>query len=72
VTLSLFGEIIFKALEEDREERYQGMNDLLVDLRPLKKRIDFEAEFERSHGAEATSRNKGQDAAEQFPDCIFQ
>jgi eukaryotic-like serine/threonine-protein kinase len=41
-------EIILKALEKDREERYQTVKDLLVDLRKLKKRIDFETETERS------------------------
>jgi serine/threonine protein kinase len=41
-------EIAAKALEKDREERYQGVRDLLVDLRRLKKRLEFEAEMERS------------------------
>ncbi|MDQ3820809.1 MAG: serine/threonine protein kinase [Acidobacteriota bacterium] len=41
-------EIVEKTLEKDREERYQGVNDLLVDLRRLKKRMEFEAEMERS------------------------
>jgi serine/threonine protein kinase/Tol biopolymer transport system component len=41
-------EITAKALEKDREERYQGIKDLLVDLRRLKKRMEFAAEMERS------------------------
>jgi serine/threonine protein kinase/Tol biopolymer transport system component len=41
-------EVVTKALEKDREERYQGIRDLLVDLRKLKKRIEFQAELERS------------------------
>ena len=41
-------EIISKALEKDRDERYQTIKDLLVDLRRLKKRLDFESEAERS------------------------
>ncbi|MBD0372636.1 MAG: PD40 domain-containing protein [Pyrinomonadaceae bacterium] len=41
-------EITAKALEKDREERYQGVKDLLVDLRRLKKRMEFEAEMGRS------------------------
>ena len=41
-------EIISKALEKDRDERYQTIKDLLVDLRRLKKRLDFESEVERS------------------------
>ena len=41
-------EIITKALEKDRDERYQTIKDLLVDLRRLKKRLDFESEADRS------------------------
>ena len=41
-------EIVLKALEKDREERYQVVKDLLIDLRRLKKRLEFEAELERS------------------------
>ena len=35
-------EIVAKALEKDREERYQTVKDLLVDMRRLRKRLDFE------------------------------
>jgi eukaryotic-like serine/threonine-protein kinase len=41
-------DIVGKCLEKDREERYQTIKDLLVDLRRLKKKLDFEAEKERS------------------------
>ena len=41
-------EIIVKALEKDRDDRYQTVKDLLVDLRRLKKRLDFESEADRS------------------------
>jgi eukaryotic-like serine/threonine-protein kinase len=41
-------EIVAKALEKDREERYQTVKDLLVDVRRLRKRLEFEAELERS------------------------
>ena len=41
-------EIVTKALEKDRDERYQTVKDLLVDLRRLKKRLDFESETDRS------------------------
>ena len=40
--------IVCKALEKDREDRYQGIKDLLVDLRKLKRRLDFEAETART------------------------
>ena len=51
-------EVVTKALEKDRDERYQGIRDLLVDLRKLKKTIEFEAELERS---ETTSLPKTPD-----------
>lgn len=38
-------EIVGKALEKDKEERYQDVRDLLVDLRRLKKRLELEAEL---------------------------
>jgi serine/threonine protein kinase/Tol biopolymer transport system component len=41
--------IVMKALEKDRDERYQTAKDFLADLRRLKKRVDFEAELDRSH-----------------------
>lgn len=41
-------EIVTKTLEKDRDERYQTIKDLLVDLRRLKKRLDFESETDRS------------------------
>lgn len=41
-------EIVSKSLEKDADDRYQTIKDLLVDLRRLKKRLDFESEKERS------------------------
>ena len=40
--------ITAKALAKEREERYQSAKDLLIDLRHLKKRLEVEAELERS------------------------
>jgi Tol biopolymer transport system component len=40
--------IIAKALEKDREERYQVVKDLLLDVKRLKQRLEFEAELARS------------------------
>jgi serine/threonine-protein kinase len=40
--------IITKALEKDREERYQTTKDLLIDLKRLKRRIEIDNEIERS------------------------
>jgi serine/threonine-protein kinase len=40
--------IVDKALRKDREERYQVIKDMLLDLRTLKHQMEFEAELERS------------------------
>ncbi len=41
-------QIVNQMLRKDREERYQTANDLLTDLKSLQKRLDFEAELERT------------------------
>jgi serine/threonine protein kinase/Tol biopolymer transport system component len=45
-------DIVGKCLEKDREERYQTIKDLLVDLRRLKRKLDFEVEKKRSGSSE--------------------
>src|SRR5438552_18084286 len=40
--------IVRKALRTDREERYQTIKDLLIDLRNLRKELELSAEMERS------------------------
>jgi serine/threonine protein kinase/Tfp pilus assembly protein PilF len=40
--------IVRKALSKDKEGRYQGIKDLLIDLRELKHELEFEAKLERS------------------------
>jgi Tol biopolymer transport system component len=40
--------IIDKALRKDREERYQVVKDLLLDLKSLKEELDFQAKLDRS------------------------
>ena len=56
--------IVRKALRKDKEERYQTIKDLLIDLRTLRKELELEAEMERS-APPATSRmlGNGQSAA---------
>ena len=44
--------IVNKALTKDREDRYQVMKDLLIDLRALKRKLDVEAEIERMNSPE--------------------
>ena len=40
--------IAAKALRKDREARYQGVKDMLLDLRSLKQELEFAAKLERS------------------------
>ena len=40
--------IVTKALRKDKEERYQVVKDLALDLKSLKQRLEFEAELERT------------------------
>jgi tetratricopeptide (TPR) repeat protein len=40
--------IVRKSLSKDKEGRYQGIKDLLIDLRELKQDVEFEAKLERS------------------------
>lgn len=45
--------IVTKALQKDREERYQVIKDLALDLKSLKRDLEFSAEFDRvTDGAE--------------------
>jgi class 3 adenylate cyclase/tetratricopeptide (TPR) repeat protein len=48
--------IVTKALAKDREERYQSVKDLLIDLRRLKQRVEFEAELGRAAGGAFSPR----------------
>src|SRR6266550_2169036 len=40
--------IVTKALTKDREERYQTAKDLLIDLRSLKRKLEVDAEIDRT------------------------
>ena len=45
--------IVSKALAKSPDERYQTAKDMLIDLRSLKKRLDVEAEIERTSSPDA-------------------
>ena len=47
--------IVGKALAKNANERYQTAKDMLIDLRSLKKRLEVDAEIERSASPEGTS-----------------
>ncbi len=50
--------IVQKALRKDREDRYQSVRDLLIDLRDLQKDLQVDARLERSH-PEVMRRDSG-------------
>jgi hypothetical protein len=45
--------IVGKALQKDREERYQVIKDLLLDLKSLKLELEVEAKLKRAISPEA-------------------
>ena len=45
--------IVNKSLRKDREERYQVVKDLWLDLKALKQELDFQANFDRSLAPES-------------------
>ena len=47
--------IVTKALEKDREERYQVVKDLALDLKKLKRHMEFELDLERTVPPEEAS-----------------
>ena len=47
--------IVAKALQKDREERYQAIRDLELDLKALRRQLDFEAERVRQGSAPVVS-----------------
>ena len=50
--------VVNKALEKEREERYQDINDLLVELRSIKEDLDFEAKLDRNSKERYTSSSE--------------
>lgn len=44
--------IVMKALRKDREERYQVVKDLWLDLKALKQELEFQDKLDRSTGSE--------------------
>jgi len=46
--------IVAKSLRKDREERYQTIKDLLIDLKNLREEQAFEEKLEQSRSPEST------------------
>ncbi|MDQ3252946.1 MAG: protein kinase, partial [Acidobacteriota bacterium] len=51
--------IVTKALKKDKEERYQVVKDLGLDLKSLKQRLEFEAERDRTETPGRSSQARG-------------
>ncbi|MEN3333424.1 MAG: eukaryotic-like serine/threonine-protein kinase [Blastocatellia bacterium] len=51
--------IVTKALRKDKEERYQVVKDLGLDLKSLKQRLEFEAELDRTGSPERNGQTRG-------------
>jgi eukaryotic-like serine/threonine-protein kinase len=51
--------IVSKALRKEREQRYQTIKDLILDLQSLKQQLGFEAKLERSVPPEQRSSRAG-------------
>jgi eukaryotic-like serine/threonine-protein kinase len=57
--------IVTRALQKDCEERYQTVKDLGLDLKALKRRLDFDAERARADAASAVTPDRARvDAAQ--------
>jgi TolB-like protein/Tfp pilus assembly protein PilF len=52
-------EIVTKCLAKDKHERYQTAKDLLIDLRNLRRKLDVDAEIERSVAPKMPSTSGG-------------
>ena len=48
--------IVSKAMAKDPDERYQSAKDMLIDLRRLKKQLDFKAEVDRTSSPDTLRR----------------
>jgi serine/threonine protein kinase len=62
--------IVRKTLHKDKEERYQTIKDLLIDLRNLRKGLELDAEMQRSAAPMSVSpltNNQSPAAATQYP-----
>jgi serine/threonine protein kinase/tetratricopeptide (TPR) repeat protein len=58
-------EIVAKCLAKDKNERYQTAKDLLIDLRNLRRKLDVDAEIERTVAPALRSSSGGASASTQ-------
>ncbi|HEU5238820.1 MAG TPA: protein kinase, partial [Pyrinomonadaceae bacterium] len=58
-------EIVLKCLAKEKDERYQTTKDLLIDLRNLRRKLDVDAEIERTVAPALRSTSAGRFASTQ-------
>jgi Tol biopolymer transport system component len=58
--------IINKTLRKDREERYQVVKDLLLDLKSLKEELDFQTKLDRSGAPAGTGESSEASSQQHF------
>ena len=63
--------IVTKALQKDREERYQDVKDLALDLKGLKRRLDFDADLART-ASSSGSAARAQTQADSTPSTTLE
>lgn len=56
-------EIVIKCLAKEKDERYQTVKDLLIDLRNLRRKLDVDAEIERTVAPAFRSTSAGASAS---------
>ena len=59
--------IVLKALRKEREQRYQTIKDLILDLQSLRQQLEFEAKLERSTPPEQLHKVPQQTVSETAP-----
>jgi serine/threonine-protein kinase len=60
-------EIVTKCLAKEKDERYQTAKDLLIDLRNLRRKLDLDAEIERTVAPAFRSTSAGESPSTQRP-----
>src|SRR5260370_5371809 len=64
--------IVSKALDKNPDERYQTAKDMLIDLRSLRRRLDLDAEIQRSASPDTVAASATTDKNDGVPETGIQ